>query len=317
MKKKLEAELMSLAHKILKLKNKSELRVLRDEAKILHEKLAVLLFVEEYLSEVKPTISLTEAEKIILDAFGKEAVVTPSEPGIETAQTLPTIEIEETMVDILEEEATPEVTINEEIVVHPEIVIEEAVAVQEESIPQIEAFEEIKEETITLNFGIEEEPEPQPEPIAEIEIPEIPEPKIKNKSKQVSLEDILEDIQPIATFVKASEQPKKPVVEKKEETTVKPSVKKAAEPHHKSVSINDKLRKTVTIGLNDKIAFVKHLFGGSDADFIRVISQLNTFDNYQEAYNFIQEIVKPDYNNWAGKEEVEERFMHIVENKFS
>ena len=316
MKKKLEAELMSLAHKVLRLKNKSELRVLRDEAKILHEKLAVLLFVEEYLSEVKPTISLTEAEKIILDAFGKEAVVAPSEPTIETALELPTIEIEETMVDILEEETTPEITINEEIVVHPEIIIEEAVAVQEESIPQIEEFEEIKEETITLNFGIEADPEPQPEPIAEIEIPEIPVPKIKNKSKQVSLEDILEDIQPIATFVKASEQPQESVVEKKEEAPAK-SAKKATEAHHKSVSINDKLRKTVTIGLNDKIAFVKHLFGGSDADFIRVISQLNTFDNYQESYDFIQEIVKPDYNNWAGKEEVEERFMHIIENKFS
>lgn len=311
MKKKLEAELMSLAHKILKLKNKSELRVLRDEAKILHEKLAVLLFVEEYLSEVKPTISLTEAEKIILDAFGKEAVVVPSEPTIETVQELPTIEIEETLVDILEEETVPEVTIHEEAIVHPEIVIEEPIAVVEnETIPQIEAFEEIKEETITLNFGIEEEPEPI------VEVPEIPEPKTKGKSKQVSLEDILEDIQPIATFVKASEQPQESVVEKKEEAPAK-SAKKATEPHHKSVSINDKLRKTVTIGLNDKIAFVKHLFGGSDADFIRVISQLNTFDNYQESYDFIQEIVKPDYNNWAGKEEVEERFMHIVENKFS
>ena len=314
MKKKLEAELMSLAHKVLRLKNKSELRVLRDEAKILHEKLAVLLFVEEYLSEVKPTISLTEAEKIILDVFEKEAVVAPSEPIIETAPELPTIEIEETMVDILEEEIVPEVTIHEEAIVHPEIIIEEPITVVEnETIPQIEAFEEIKEETITLNFGIEADPEPQPEPIAEIEIPV---PKIKNKSKQVSLEDILEDIQPIATFVKASEQPKEPVVEKKEEAPAK-SVKKIAEPHHKSVSINDKLRKTVTIGLNDKIAFVKHLFGGSDADFIRVISQLNTFDNYPEAFNFIQEIVKPDYNNWAGKDEVEERFMHIIENKFS
>ena len=317
MKKKLETELMSLAHKVLRLKNKSELRVLRDEAKILHEKLAVLLFVEEYLSEVKPTISLTEAEKIILDGFGKEAVVETSEPVKETTPELRTIEIEETMVDILEEETVPEITINEEIVIHPEIVIEEPIAVVEnETIPQIEAFDEIKEETITLNFGIEEEPEPQPEPVVEIKTPEIPEPKIKNKSKQVSLEDILEDIQPIATFVKASEQPKEAVVNKKEEAPVK-SAKKAAEPHHKSVSINDKLRKTVTIGLNDKIAFVKHLFGGSDADFIRVISQLNTFDNYQESYDFIQEIVKPDYNNWSGKEEVEERFMHIIENKFS
>lgn len=310
MKKKLEAELMSLAHKILKLKNKSELRVLRDEAKILHEKLSVLLFVEEYLSEIKPTISLAEAEKIISDAFEKEQIEVPSEPIATPAKLeLPTIEIEEPIIDLPKEETISEIVI-EEAISHPEIVIEENVSpIEEEIIPQVEEFNDIKEETITLNFGIEVEPEPIKE------VPEVPEPKINNISKQVSLEEILENIQPIATFVKADESPKESTSEIKAEPLK--ATKKSTETHHKSVSINDKLRKTVTIGLNDKIAFVKHLFGGSDADFIRVISQLNTFDNYQEAYNFIQEIVKPDYNNWAGKEEVEERFIHIIENKFS
>lgn len=312
MKKKLEAELMSLAHKILKLKNKSELRVLRDEAKILHEKLSVLLFVEEYLSDVKPTISFTEVEEMINEGFQKEAIAAEPEIVLNINTNISTVKPEDVIVDILEEKKSNEISIKEESFLHPEIVIEESVTAEPEAIPQIEAFEEIKEETITLNFGLETEPEPEPI----IETPEIPEPKTKGKSKQVSLEDILEDIQPIATFVKASETTKEPVVEKKEETPVK-SAKKGAETHHKSVSINDRLKKTVTIGLNDKIAFVKHLFGGSDADFIRVISQLNTFDNYQEAYDFIQEIVKPDYNNWTGKEEVEERFMHIIENKFS
>lgn len=77
------------------------------------------------------------------------------------------------------------------------------------------------------------------------------------------------------------------------------------------------MKKSVTIGLNDKIAFVKHLFDGSNADFVRVISQVNTLDNFEEAKDFIELLVKPDYNNWEGKEEIEERFMHAVENKFS
>jgi hypothetical protein len=37
----------------------------------------------------------------------------------------------------------------------------------------------------------------------------------------------------------------------------------------------------------------------------------------QEAQDFIEEMVKPDYNNWEGKEEYINRFMGVVENKFS
>ena len=44
MKKKLEADLISIAHRILKLKNKSELVQLHQETQKLYEKLSVLLF---------------------------------------------------------------------------------------------------------------------------------------------------------------------------------------------------------------------------------------------------------------------------------
>ena len=58
MKKKLEADLISIAHRILKLKNKSELAQLHQETQKLYEKLSVLKFVEENFSDVKPTIGL-------------------------------------------------------------------------------------------------------------------------------------------------------------------------------------------------------------------------------------------------------------------
>ena len=48
----------------------------------------------------------------------------------------------------------------------------------------------------------------------------------------------------------------------------------------------------------------------------RVISQLNTFDTFEEAKNFINEMVIPDYNYWVGEEDYIERFMEIVEKKF-
>ena len=68
--------------------------------------------------------------------------------------------------------------------------------------------------------------------------------------------------------------------------------------------------------MNDRLAFVKHLFGNSNEDYIRVMNQIITFDNFYETKSFIDDMVKPDYNNWEGKEEYEERFMEIIEKKF-
>ena len=81
-------------------------------------------------------------------------------------------------------------------------------------------------------------------------------------------------------------------------------------------SLNDKLSQAqIQIGLNDRIAFVKHLFNGSQVDFNRVLSQLNSFQSLEQATHFINNIVKPDYN-WDGKEEYLERFMLLIERKF-
>ncbi len=84
----------------------------------------------------------------------------------------------------------------------------------------------------------------------------------------------------------------------------------------KPKSLNDRLKKGIHIGVNDRHAFIKHLFDGSTSDYNRVLSQLNTIKSKEEAFNFVANMVKPDYNNWEGKEEYETRFLAIVENKF-
>ncbi|MAP80577.1 MAG: hypothetical protein CL526_05760 [Aequorivita sp.] len=82
-------------------------------------------------------------------------------------------------------------------------------------------------------------------------------------------------------------------------------------------SLNDSINRGLNVGLNDRLAFVKHLFDGHAEDYTRVLSQINTMDNFEEAQNFIQEKVKPDYNYWLNKEEYSERFMNIVEKSFN
>jgi hypothetical protein len=84
----------------------------------------------------------------------------------------------------------------------------------------------------------------------------------------------------------------------------------------KTKSINDIYNTTIVVGLNDRIAFERHLFNGSAEDFNRVLSQLNTVSSFDEALSLIEHLVKPEYNNWDGKEEYAERFMTLVEKRF-
>jgi len=108
-----------------------------------------------------------------------------------------------------------------------------------------------------------------------------------------------------------------PSVGKNDMETVTPTQSDIDVSSSKSGSLNDRLKKGITIGLNDRIAFVKHLFNGSTEDFNRVISQLNTSSSELEALEFLNNMVKPEYNNWAGKEEYEQRLLSFLEGKFS
>ena len=339
MKKKLEADLISIAHRILKLKNKSDINQLYLETQKLYEKLAVLKFVDENFDDVKPTIGYSEIESQIKTIFDKEETL-PAE--IEVDEALPAaveetvIEneavaepeiIEETPVEIVTE--TPEVTTKkkETVVDIPLEVVEEIAKNIEEPVFETKKETETAEE---LSFKTVSDLKPIPEFKSAFELekeePKAEEPKIETPSKSdavhISFEDILGVNYADAQFVKVDSFENVPpastpaINEFKEEK--KPFETVIAEPAKpKTVPLNEKLAKGFHIDLNDRIAFTKNLFGNNTEDYSRVLNQLLTFDNYNEAYDFIETMVKPDYNNWEGKDDYAERFLGIVEKKFS
>ncbi|SFA93351.1 hypothetical protein SAMN05660845_1058 [Flavobacterium swingsii] len=283
MKKRLEAELISIAHRILQLKHKEDVRELHHETQKLYEKLSVLLFVEEHFSETKPTIGLHDIEVIVEKAFDFDEKISA-------------------------------IKAKEEIIIHD----------INEEIPPVKAVaEEVK-------VAIEEPKEVIEEPKATIETPIIEIPKLEKK--QIAIDDFLSNMQPEPIFervsnTKKTEDSKIPaeiskIIDDKIEEKVVPEVKIETEiffdkvDSKPAINLNDKLNKSVNIGLNDKLAFEKQLFDGSVEDFNRVVSQISTFDSLEDAKNFIEEMVKPDYNDWKGKEEFEERFMEFVASKF-
>ena len=84
----------------------------------------------------------------------------------------------------------------------------------------------------------------------------------------------------------------------------------------RQLSLNDRLvSNSIQIGLNDRIAFVNKLFNFSQSDFNKVLTRLNACSSRDEALHYVQYQVKTTYN-WKGKEDLEERFISLIERKF-
>lgn len=241
MKKKLESELLSIAHRILKLSGKEDVIKMHAEVATLYEKLAVLKFAYENFEDDKPTITTSSVIEKLEDSKVQ---------NVDNVQ----IEVEKVVVtETLVEDSNHEL-------------IEEIV----ESLPK-------KEEDVKI--------------ILEDILP-------KPHYQKNDLEDLMAGFAEMPIF----------------DPVPKPSTNISTE----KKSLNDTIKKGgFNMGLNDKLAVIKHLFEGKNEDYERVMSQLNSFESFTDAKQFLIEIVKPDYNNWLTKEDIEERFLQILESKFN
>ncbi|MCR4032940.1 MULTISPECIES: hypothetical protein [Flavobacterium] len=363
MKKKLEADLISIAHRILKLKNKSDINQLYLETQRLYEKLAVLKFVEENFDSAKPTIGQSDITSELETIFDKEQEIIPATIENEAPTVEKVIALEESYEPEISEEKPAEVVetaeeiveeISEPIVFEAEEVVEEtaepvaaeaeepiiaetvepivAEIIEPEAEKEIEKAEEPKSALDELSFTTVNELKPIPDfkPAFELEPEEIKEVKEEPKTPISSMPTIqFEDFglnYADPQFVKvdtfeAVPPAKAPSIndfaaEKKEEKKAETAILETPA-QAKPVSLNEKLARGFHIDLNDRIAFTKNLFGNSTEDYSRVLNQLLTFDSYAEAKEFIENMVKPDYNDWEGKDDYAERFLGIIEKKFS
>lgn len=75
--------------------------------------------------------------------------------------------------------------------------------------------------------------------------------------------------------------------------------------------------KKMNIGLNDRIAFIKNLFNGDSDIYQQAIDQLNSFESYEEGLLYINNFLKPKFDNWENKDEYEFRLLQLFELKFN
>ncbi len=248
MKKKLESELISIAHRILKLKGKEDIVKMHTEVAALYEKLTTLKFAHENFDEDIPVIGSDSSFFGMLDeAFNNKVS--------------DTIEVEDKIYINLDE-------VEDDDIMEP-------------------AIEKIKDMVVQM-------------PLESQQVDDIFEASTsKAQHKRNDFEELTADFREIPVFER--------VTKTKNDNT-----------EDNKKSLNDKLKvKGLVVGLNDKLAFIKHLFYGKSEDYERVLSQINTTSSFKEAVNLIQDIIKPDYNHWEGKEEFEERFLEIIEAKFN
>jgi len=307
MKKRVEAELISIAHRILKLKNKSDVDQLYKETQKLYETLSVLKFYQDNYEVLKSEVDAAELEEKLETAFEAETPqVVVTEVKVETM-------VETELPAVEEETLAAEDAQEEPVVIEAETEVETSIEEEVEAVEEvIEMAPEVAAETATTEaplftpiFELAEEEAEEETPAAETAS------ELKPETKHIALEDLLGENYVDPVFVKPNEVSLFPT-ETKEVIVPEPEI----EQPKPAVSLNNAFAKTIEIGLNDRIAFVNHLFGESNEDFNRVISQLNTFDTLEEAKSFLNEMVIPDYNYWVGKEDYIERFMTVLENKF-
>lgn len=295
MKKKIEGELISIAHRLLKLNNYKETAQLHDEVKKLYDQLTLLRFYQENFELVTKEIPEVVFEE----------------------------KLEKTVVGVIEFD---EEEVNEEEFSSPAHIQE-----MEEVIMSNEVIKEAPEQVLSLDEKFTEKEPIEVQPAEELPVLD-KKPKKESSiigttvSKQISLEDILVHDYQETEFVKKDGKLVDEIPEK--ETIVEQAIPDEIELEKPTESFEEKKSeeltreevvhgKAIVLALNDKIAFEKNLFAGNTDDLNRVLSQLNTFTNIEEARSFVLDFVKPDYNNWVGKEEFETRFLEIVEQKFN
>lgn len=353
MHKRLASDLTSLAHSILQMKDKEDVFALKQKAYEVYEKLSVLAYVEEYINttpqaEVSKETLIAAIEKA--EQTKQEPLI--QEPLVANEEELIKSELAISEQDIKEEHLEADVvttTINtpQYIENSSESIIDQDDDIVDKLLPNdtinsselIELHDEVFEadhttevvdntqettlhdpidttiDTIKLQEDVSEgviDHSPETEATQESitnEILEQPFDELENLLFE-KVEDTIKEEETLTEDTKAH------TLEDELRDTLPVDVMadlfQKAEPQK---TVNDQLQRAIQIGLNDRIAFVKHLFEGNLNDFNRVLSQLNTFKTEKEAKKFITKTVKPDYN-WSDKEEYEDRFLELIERRF-
>ena len=137
-----------------------------------------------------------------------------------------------------------------------------------------------------------------------------------NQNSKLKVEPLIEKIKDIVTEMPEKITEKSPLLKVSEDPIFIEKHRNKDSANELKENVNDKFMKGLHIDLNDRLAFTKYLFLDNKSEYQRVISQIATFSNFEEVENFILTMIKPEYDNWKGKEDYEKRFLEVLSKLF-
>ena len=137
-----------------------------------------------------------------------------------------------------------------------------------------------------------------------------------NQNSKLEVEPLIEKIKDIVTEMPDKITEKSPLLKVSEDPIFIEKHRNKDSANELKENVNDKFMKGLHIDLNDRLAFTKYLFLDNKSEYQRVISQIATFSNFEEVENFILTMIKPEYDNWKGKEDYEKRFLEVLSKLF-
>lgn len=83
------------------------------------------------------------------------------------------------------------------------------------------------------------------------------------------------------------------------------------------LALNERLAATgkIALGLNDKIAFSRHLFNGDEAALSSLIDAMNGAQTFEQAMNYLHQ-ARAQFGHWDEKKEFVTRLENLVRRKF-
>lgn len=354
MKKVIESELISIAHRILKMNDHTPTDILLLETEKLYQKLVVLKFYEDHKFRLDATVTQEKIEELLMHETSV-APLTQQREDVEQQREEPASTIEnkgiEAPTDSLAAQEVENVNVTQEVEIpvsedsDPEHASEPTLdpepasdGAEQESPVQKEFQHAATSEEQKQGEELSQQPMPDAKEALDIhketdtEAIESETAKVEFSQEiqidpiyQISFDQIAFEKAPSKTTISTESEEvtaqadEVPTIMENQHFVTNQSATKNEVPFHQiplNKTINDAFSNMVTIGLNDRIAFEKHLFNNSSEDLNRVISQLNTIETFQEAKDFIDDLVKPDFNFWQGKDEYAHRFMTMIEKRF-
>lgn len=80
-------------------------------------------------------------------------------------------------------------------------------------------------------------------------------------------------------------------------------------------NLNDQFSGGLQIDLNDKNAFIKHLFNENKTIYQQIIKEIESLNHFEQVKKVIGR-TKKYHNNWEGKESYEKRFIYLLQKIF-